>query len=918
MKCNARMILAAMMAAGVSFALWGDTFTAVSYKQEGLIGQWDGIENAGAGVHDDNATYWKDLTEQSGDFALFAGVASFTSNGLHKDAQGIMATNVTAAARTGVRTIEVVVSGVPNSGWVNTFFISHNQTITLNNSAKDGKRGYFFDNNRKGFLTDRKVAQETVAVIYNGNSDTANYYYRDGAVPDGESYINNWSAAKGTSTMHIGGRTGFLSSNDAQTFGYTVHAIRIYDHALTRTEISLHASIDQIRFFGAPEESISFANNKTNFVVTAVADVGGFVVGADSVPATTARSAWMYYEGSGATVTPVAMRAIPMPGWKFSGWVGELAYAEGDSASSRVLVVDLSCCRMYRATFEREAESVGCNYVTNGLVGLWDGIENAGAGLYDTNSTRWVDLSGHGGDFIVNGAVASFDGTGLKKKATGVCATNLIAYTGVRTIEGVVSGTPASGWVNAICLNQNQTLTYANSDSNERRYFFDYAKSTWRLAGLAAEVPMSVTYTTVNNVVQGQDFYLDGVLQTDGRISNSGMYWSGASPAGTSIGGRIGFPNGGDANTSGYTVHALRLYNRVLSAGEVAYNRAVDRRRFHGVRTEVFAYRLVDDAVQCQLRAWTGGIGGTVKVNDGAAADCAATAWVAYGTEQTATFTATPAQGWKFAGWTGDVDAIVSGSANDLSVGVSSTGGVALQALFTQTKKYVQDGLIGFWDARENAGFGQFDAESTVWTDLTGITGDFTVNAYSGVFEQDSLHKVRRGHVAFMNSRRTDIRTIEAVVSDVPADANVWTMPVYVSEKQHITLKDQGEGKNRLYFFDYNHYGLTTAERPQQMTIALLCESKDAAEKVYINSAEPAGDAYTAYWNDLFGGKKIMTMGGRLNKSDYADYKAVGFRIHAIRFYNRKLEPAEIAKNARVDGVRYFGNPESGIVILVR
>ena len=36
-------------------------YTAKDYVQDGLIAMWDGIENAGWGVHDPNATVWKDL-----------------------------------------------------------------------------------------------------------------------------------------------------------------------------------------------------------------------------------------------------------------------------------------------------------------------------------------------------------------------------------------------------------------------------------------------------------------------------------------------------------------------------------------------------------------------------------------------------------------------------------------------------------------------------------------------------------------------------------------------------------------------------------------------------------------------------------------------------------------------------------------
>ena len=48
--------------------------TARDYVQDGLIAMWDGIENAGWGTHDPNATVWKDLAGNR-DFSL-------TSHGL--------------------------------------------------------------------------------------------------------------------------------------------------------------------------------------------------------------------------------------------------------------------------------------------------------------------------------------------------------------------------------------------------------------------------------------------------------------------------------------------------------------------------------------------------------------------------------------------------------------------------------------------------------------------------------------------------------------------------------------------------------------------------------------------------------------------------------------------------------------------
>ncbi len=908
-----RHLFVLILACSLSFSLAASTLSAASYAQDGLVGQWDGIENAGTGLHDANTNYWTDLTGQSGDFALFTDVASFTADGLKKNTAGIMATNVTATARTDVRTIEVVVSGAPASGWVHAFLITKDQTVSFNNDRTGGNRDYFFDYNKGGWRTLQKPEQETIAITYYGNGNTSSNFYQNGVKPAGSKTTNNWGAPT-YPTMHIGGRTG-QTGNDYQAHGYTIHAIRLYNRALTNVEIRRHATIDQIRFFGAPAELMP---SSTTCSLIATAGTGGMAAIDDvnASPDATAKATLTYSQD----VYPVALRAVPLPGWKFSGWTGDFSCVIEGSASTPVIVITSGCGRAYHATFELDPGNPEIPYVTNGLVGHWDGLENAGEGIHDASSGRWVDLSGRGGDFVLRTQTATFTETGLKKKAAGVCATNLLVHTDVLTIESAVSGVPAAGWVNAVFLGKNQTHTFCNQTENKRQFFFDYDHHKWNMTGQPNELTMSVTYAMNGDTLQGQSFYLDGAPPQNGSVYGQNMYWGGDVHTNTWIGGRMDYTNGGDYKTYDYTVHALRFYNRALSEGEAAYNSAVDRLRFRWVREEGFVYRLVDGNVQCKLRAWMDGMGGTVSMDGGAAVtDRVETAWVAFGTAQTATFTATPQRGWTFAGWAGDTNAIVSGTPDSLTVSVSTTRGAALQARFTRTAKYVQDGLIGFWDARENAGLGRFDPDATAWKDLTGISGDFCLNAASGVIETNALYKVRRGRLAFNAARRTDVRTVEAVVSDLPKDA--WTLPAFVSHKQHISIKDQGEGKTRLFFFDRDassdvgHYGWETAERPAQMTVTVLSESESSAVDYFVNGAKPEGSSYSNWWGDSPSG--VMTIGARGPISG-GDTTATGYRVHAIRFYNRQLTESEIRRNARQDAIRYFGQPEPGMTLIVR
>jgi hypothetical protein len=64
----------ACVSLSLPLAVAADTPDASSYVQSGLVGHYDGIDNAGTGTHDPGATAWKDLAGALGDGTLGAGV----------------------------------------------------------------------------------------------------------------------------------------------------------------------------------------------------------------------------------------------------------------------------------------------------------------------------------------------------------------------------------------------------------------------------------------------------------------------------------------------------------------------------------------------------------------------------------------------------------------------------------------------------------------------------------------------------------------------------------------------------------------------------------------------------------------------------------------------------------------------------
>ena len=104
-----RFVLFAAIAA-LGMAAPAATYTSASYVQDGLIAQWDAIDNEGTGTHNPNATVWKDLAGHN-DLTIVAGRGSEWRRGvaffMNTKAAGLAAAYGTETATT-YKTIEVL------------------------------------------------------------------------------------------------------------------------------------------------------------------------------------------------------------------------------------------------------------------------------------------------------------------------------------------------------------------------------------------------------------------------------------------------------------------------------------------------------------------------------------------------------------------------------------------------------------------------------------------------------------------------------------------------------------------------------------------------------------------------------------------------------------------------------------------
>ena len=224
-------------------------WTARDYVQDGLVAMWDGIENAGWGVHDPNAVVWKDLSGNGYD-ATLGRFCSFGDNYCATDG-GISAVGY-ATSRTEKWADDIVhMEAVGSSQDVTKTVcfvgcnVIHADNVSSNikgigigttdgiwtgkvNNGKTGFGGYTLVNDKIYSISTEWASSGAVCIngeILTKNNTTA-------------AYLN----AGGSLTIFNSGYTAY------STPPMKVFSVRLYSRALTAAEIATNYEIDKIRF----------------------------------------------------------------------------------------------------------------------------------------------------------------------------------------------------------------------------------------------------------------------------------------------------------------------------------------------------------------------------------------------------------------------------------------------------------------------------------------------------------------------------------------------------------------------------------------------------------------------------------------------------------------------------------------------
>lgn len=235
-----------------------------------------------------------------------------------------------------------------------------------------------------------------------------------------------------------------------------------------------------------------------------------------------------------------------------------------------------------------EGVPTAADYVQTGLQNQFDGIENVAAGQHDPTTTQWLDLKTGGYFFNIAAAYAdcvSFTGSNSVFSGPGasagfsvdhdltlhavITAPRSISYTTQAMIALGRDSFSKNGFVlGGLAGYANAQAFWASAYSGGTRYLVDTGKGAsskfaytvaFDYDSLQFEVYINGVKVGATQTISADVWNLDG--KTDVRLG---------------MGANSGSLNDG----SGFRLHSVLLYNRTLSAAEVAANYAIDKERF--------------------------------------------------------------------------------------------------------------------------------------------------------------------------------------------------------------------------------------------------------------------------------------------------------------------------------------------------
>lgn len=893
-----------------------------AYVQDGLVVHLDGIRNVGANrAHDSSAKHWENLANPTNP----AAITSNASSGWRDDGYYFAWNSSTSYARLMYpapamtsATFEFAIDGDKGAqkllAWGCTFFSGTNDQRVCT-SENNGKIIFKADQ-WTGSSSYRptiggwswKQASFTIGSSGDGNFKS----YDSGTFKDSKSAGTTGEKTIPETQWMVGSRIG--QTSDTMQFTGVMKSFRVYNRALTADEVAANAAIDAARFEGVMPV--------TNAVVaTSVASAFGTEVpGVYAVEGSHVFTARPFAKVGSSSY---ACTGCTVERWENGAW--------GAPASlSGVFAVEVSESEKVRITWQWEATNAALGgYVTDGLVVWLDGIWNTGLGKpHSSVVPSWANLADSGNPaeitantgsgwrndgyyFCYTNTTASF--ARLAKAAPGMTRATLeMAFQGVLADQygfnwgsyfvsiGANTGICGFDTTGTICLNG------IGGSGNDTRVKFLW---NWKQASF-----------TVGEIGDGGAIAYEEGVQKD-SLSRPSIK---SIPAARWY---VGNYSSSQKYQAVGTMKAVRIYNRALSADEVAQNAAADEARFssgsNGVEVvaHVRGFAGREPAGFYTPNGWTFSAGVATQMVNGisyASAgyavetyDAATETWNVSETSDSATTWTAPAQPfanrrliWKWE----PVSGIRRAADYDLD-------------------DYVQGGLVAWLDGIRNAGADlPHDGAATTWVDLSVRKSGVTLST------NDLSHWTDDGYYFCLGSSETNYKRSYAYLRQTLSLGKVGTIE-FASDvdlkKKNPTGVDNYVGRFVSYVTGTNSGAYSDSCIRDQGNTQLEWNADNWSGTAWQNRVKTtptwdgrhaafvmSEDAYTSFKAGARDQSKARAtvsempklwwmIGNKFNESEPANQ--ITGTMKALRLYDRPLADAEVAQNYKVDVARFDG-----------
>lgn len=242
-----------------------------------------------------------------------------------------------------------------------------------------------------------------------------------------------------------------------------------------------------------------------------------------------------------------------------------------------------------------DAETDAQAYVLDGLVHMWDAIENAGWGVHDQTLVGAVDLaswdgSGYDPAYYLgpysNYSYLLNDGRAFSKRLDGQ---TLLVDAGCipQTQDGCFTVSACGYFTGEVSLQMSAKWRTSYTDWMGRLEI-SYTRA---LVGTSYSsvnfnsVPRTTCSVTICATPERQSIYVDGELVAQGGMTSSGNYGQILASDYLMLGGNLNVregaaPAGSKTNNGDPFYCNVMVYDRVLSAEEILYNHLIDKLRF--------------------------------------------------------------------------------------------------------------------------------------------------------------------------------------------------------------------------------------------------------------------------------------------------------------------------------------------------